>query len=72
MLEISKVNVEILSNFLCYAIQMAPFHLFFFLFMDSQGHTKTETSFTNEAFVFSESTRSEAVGMTRDVLLISA
>ena len=32
----------------------------------------TQTSLTNEAFVFSESARSEAVGMTGDVLLIRA
>jgi hypothetical protein len=42
-----------------------------FLFLkctDSHGHT--QTSFTNEACVFSGSIRSEAVGMSRVVVLL--
>jgi hypothetical protein len=39
---------------------------FLILFTDSQDHTPT--LFTNETFEFSESARSEIVGITRDVL----
>ena len=42
----------------------------FLLFLSPGAHSNTRASFTNKACVFSESDRSEAVGMTRDVLLI--
>ena len=47
--------------------------VFLFLkYMDSQGHTPTLGHHLQTKQVFSESARSEAIGMTRDVLLISA
>ena len=50
---------------------MAPFYCCCFIDRKPVAHSNSQTSFTNEVCVFSESARSEAVGMTRDVLLIS-
>uniref|UniRef100_A0A4W5JNS7 Ig-like domain-containing protein n=1 Tax=Hucho hucho TaxID=62062 RepID=A0A4W5JNS7_9TELE len=40
--------------------------LFYYFFGQPGAHSNTQTSFTKEVSMFSESTRSEAVGMTRD------
>jgi hypothetical protein len=50
---------------------MAQLPGYLFIYGEPGTQSKTQTSFTNEALVFSDSARSEAVGMTRDVLLIS-
>ena len=50
-----------------YKNQMAAFSMFYFC-TDSQGNTPTLRHNLQMNPVFSESDRSEAVGMTRDVL----
>ena len=58
-----------MSNSLYYAD--ATIIIIFFIYGKPGAHSNTQTSFTNKAFVFSETARSEAVGMASDVLLIS-
>ena len=67
-----SIKSESINHFK-FLILSKPERTMFLFFIDGQprAHYNTQTSFTNKAFVFSESTRSEAVGKTRDVLLIS-
>ena len=68
-----KSKSKSINNFTFFILSKPDSIIFLFMkFMDSQAHTPTlRHHLQNEAFLFSETTRSVAVGMTRDVLLIN-